>query len=251
MLSCLVLKSSYLPVSYQRSRECLGGTIIHLISTNMPWPGRLCMGLGCSKPHPSSPWTLPWSPQFLWKLVPVFQHPHTKELIPNNQPKSTLCYFKTITPCPLTTDTGKNTLPFLQAHFKILKGQIEVSRSLFSWLSSRAGIPRHWSFFVPLPWTIELNTVLLVWSREPSSTGFSLCRPGLLPRLTSDLLRSEFMTDLELSCLTLYFQLEQCLATPPQQSMCLIGKEDQTQERRKETVTCCLHQPNTLQAENT
>jgi len=45
--------------------------------------------------------------------VPVFHHPHCKKFLPYIQSKSTLLWFKTITPCPIATGPAKKFVPVI------------------------------------------------------------------------------------------------------------------------------------------
>jgi len=61
----------------------------------------------------------------------VFHHPHCKKFLPYIQSKSTLFYFKAITPCPVATGPAKKSFPiFLVRHLNRLPREVVESPSL-------------------------------------------------------------------------------------------------------------------------
>ena len=64
----------------------------------------------------------------LQQPTPMFHHPYCKKFLPYIQSKSTLPWFKTITPCPVTTALAENIVPvFPIGPLQVLKGCNKVS----------------------------------------------------------------------------------------------------------------------------
>jgi len=87
----------------------------HLVATPLPSSGTPSTRPGCSKLHPTWPWTLPGRGQhsFSGQPVPVPHHPHSKEFLSYIQSKSTLFQLQATTPSPITTSPYKKSLVLL------------------------------------------------------------------------------------------------------------------------------------------
>jgi len=70
---------------------------------------------GCPGPHPTWPEHLQgWGTHSLsGQAVPAPHHSHSKELLPDIQPKSSLLQLKTISPCAVIIYSFKELTPFL------------------------------------------------------------------------------------------------------------------------------------------
>ena len=139
----------------------------HIAPPPLPWARTPSTRLGCSKPHPTWPWTLPVMrhPQLRWATVP--HHPYSKEFLPNIN-LNLLFQLEAITPCPVTKCPCKNPLS-----------------SFRCW---KAGPFRHWKAAIRSPHSLLFSRMnnpnsLSLSSQEGRSIPLSFLWPssGLAP----------------------------------------------------------------------
>jgi len=135
--------------------------IDHLLPTSMPWAGTPSTTQSPIQPGPEhfQGWGIH---SFSGQPVPAPHHPHHKEFLSFIQSKSTLCQFKAITPCPITTGPCKKPpSSFLAGPLEVLEGCCKVSPE-------------------PSPLQAEQPQLSGFWDGAPA--GKSLAPPGLLCR---------------------------------------------------------------------
>ena len=101
----------------------------HLVPNPLPWAGTSSTRPGCSKPHPTWPWTLPGREQpSQGNLFQCLTTLMGKEVLLCIWSKSTLFQFKAIAPSSITTCPCKKCFSiFLVGFLQVLTGCCKVS----------------------------------------------------------------------------------------------------------------------------